>query len=181
MIENRPPNTNVLAGLACPNPECGSVGPFCIQAEAYFEVSDDGASEFTELDFREDSFMKCVRCSDEGSVAYFRVLTPLTEDIVVVSDDGAVSWRTWQTAPQRKIRNTEIDLMLSDVATAVPSEQLPLLPPTHVAFVRRPDQDVDRQVLRPLNHRINRAFNGTTARGPVVLIRRSLLAHPEGA
>lgn len=184
MPENRPPNTNVLAGLACPNTDCRSVGPFRIQAEAYFEVGDDGASEFTELDFRDDSFMKCIRCGDEGAVNHFRVLTPLPDqDIIVVQDHGSVLFQCWQPDSReinRKIRTTEIDFVLAAVAEAVPSALLPLLPNTHVAFIRRPDPDIDRQALRPLNQRIFDAFGGPL-RGPVALVRRSLLAHLEGA
>lgn len=168
----RPANTNVLAGLACPNPECRSVGPFRIQAEALFEVSDDGASEFTELDFRADSFMACVACGDEGSVAHFRVFEDLTQDVVLVSADGCVQF---VSVHEPRMRTTEIDLLLSDVAERVPTRELPKLPATHVAFVRRRDPDVDRQATRELNRRVNDAFGGVL-RGPVALVRRTFLS-----
>jgi len=179
------PNENCLQGLACPNPKCRSVGPFRIQAEALFEFTDEGASEFTEVDFNESSFMSCVKCGDEGVVAQFNVLRPLPdEDIVHVDADGRVSFETWQpeareasTRWPRMILRQDLDRMLADVAIEVFCDQLTGLPPDYAVFMRRPDPSVDRQVLRPINYRINDEF-GVMLRGPVLLVRRSLLHLP---
>lgn len=168
----KPPNTNVLQGLACPNPDCNSTGPFRIQAEALFEVRDDGASEFTELDWGDVSFMSCVACGDESTVDHFRVLNPLPSGIVRVDADGAVNVYA-ETGP--RLPEPEMELMLLSPVQPVSAEDIPLLPDTHRAFVRRPDPDVNRQATVSINERVNREFGGRFLRGPVLLVPRGLL------
>lgn len=62
-------NTNVLAGMACP--ECKSEGPFLILASAYAEVSDQGVTDVDSFEWDEESNCKCTKCEHKGTVQQF--------------------------------------------------------------------------------------------------------------
>jgi len=62
-------NTNCLEGIACP--KCESEGPFHIQAESLFSVSDDGTFEFGEVLWKDDSTIVCRDCGHRGTVREF--------------------------------------------------------------------------------------------------------------
>jgi hypothetical protein len=64
-------NENCLAGLRCPNPDCGSFGPFRIAVCVIVEMGDDGCEPCMDgdLEWEETSYCQCVLCSDEGRVA----------------------------------------------------------------------------------------------------------------
>ena len=64
------PNNNVLAGMCCP--KCKSEGPFAIQAQAEFVVSDDGTGEYSDVDWDDDSHTRCLACKHRGQVKNFR-------------------------------------------------------------------------------------------------------------
>jgi hypothetical protein len=54
------PNTNCLAGLACP--KCGSFGPFSIDCQAYFDVHDDGTDNARDVRWDKNSTTVCQTC-----------------------------------------------------------------------------------------------------------------------
>ena len=65
------PNTNCLQGLRCP--ECDSEGPFYIECRSLFTVYDDGATEFSDLEWEDDAFIQCYSCEHEGKVKDFKL------------------------------------------------------------------------------------------------------------
>ena len=67
------PNDNCLAGLRCPNPDCGSYEPFVIEATTLFEVTDDGPESQYDIEWGDDSYIHCVMCSRMGVVRDFRI------------------------------------------------------------------------------------------------------------
>jgi len=66
-------NTNVLEGMRCP--ECGSLGPFCIEATTTVKVYDEGSDEIADLLWDDDSSCACADndCLFEGTVADFTI------------------------------------------------------------------------------------------------------------
>lgn len=64
------PNTNCLAGFACP--ECGAWDRFRIDATAIFEVTDDGTDDYSHVEWNEASQCWCSHCDFDGTVADFR-------------------------------------------------------------------------------------------------------------
>jgi hypothetical protein len=62
-------NSNCLSGLHCPN--CESFGPYHIDGTATFEVFDDGTSEFTNVEWDEDSPARCT-CGFRGTLKDFQ-------------------------------------------------------------------------------------------------------------
>ncbi len=74
------PNTNCLEGMRCP--QCGSYGPFQIEARTVVLVEDDG-TEFVgaEIEWDNDSFCACPECEKVGVVADFTV--PVDEEVTV--------------------------------------------------------------------------------------------------
>jgi hypothetical protein len=68
------PNNNVLAGLQCPNTDCGAYAPFRIDVTAVVDVYDDGSDPmtFTEVDWHDGNFCKCLTCGFHGEVREFR-------------------------------------------------------------------------------------------------------------
>lgn len=75
-------NENCLEEISCP--KCGSTGPFHINGVANFLVSDDGSSEFTDLDWDGDSFIGCPGCNHSGTVKDFAVPEP--EELASIRD-----------------------------------------------------------------------------------------------
>jgi len=67
------PNTNCLENMRCPNPDCGSEGPFEIRAEANFIVSDDGTGDYSDVCWEEDSSCSCTECRFSGMIKDFAV------------------------------------------------------------------------------------------------------------
>ena len=61
--------TNLLKGLRCPH--CGSQGPFLIEGSAVFLVHDDGCTEFEDLSWEDDSFIRCPQCGEDGDILRF--------------------------------------------------------------------------------------------------------------
>lgn len=64
-------NTNVLEGIACPR--CRSLEPFLIIAEAAFTVTDDGTTDYRDVEWTSESAIVCQVCAAIGSVADFTV------------------------------------------------------------------------------------------------------------
>lgn len=62
-------NQNCLVGIVCP--ECKSEGPFFIVGTAEFEVYDDGAFVFTDLEWCATSPIRCASCGKRGVVRDF--------------------------------------------------------------------------------------------------------------
>jgi hypothetical protein len=62
-------NNNCLEGMGCPN--CGSEGPFKIEAVSTFTVSDDGTEDHGDVEWDDESFCQCEDCDHKGTVADF--------------------------------------------------------------------------------------------------------------
>jgi hypothetical protein len=80
--------------MKCPG--CGSEGPFEIEGQAWFEVSDDGSSDFKDLRWEANSKIHCPLCSWHGEVKDTRKWT--AEEVVehlwrllYVEDDGTIN------------------------------------------------------------------------------------------
>lgn len=67
MVKN--PNTNCLAGYACP--KCGSFGPFSIECTATFDVSDDGTDNPREVGWSAKSKASCHECKFTAKLVSF--------------------------------------------------------------------------------------------------------------
>jgi len=67
------PNNNVLVGMQCPNADCESFAPLRIDVTATADVYDDGTDPmtFTDVDWEEGSFCKCMTCGFLGTVREF--------------------------------------------------------------------------------------------------------------
>lgn len=63
-------NENCLSGTKCP--QCGSEGPFSIRAEANFLVTDDGTEEYSDVDWYDTSYCRCVECQYSACVENFQ-------------------------------------------------------------------------------------------------------------
>lgn len=67
-------NDNCLAGMACPNPECKSAGPFHIDVTMTMIVCDDGTEGTApqpNLHWEDDSYCMCVECGHAATVGDF--------------------------------------------------------------------------------------------------------------
>lgn len=66
------PNTNCLAGMACPG--CKSFGPFIIVVTTPATVTDEGIEEYGHghVDWDDKSNCHCVECDHNATVADFR-------------------------------------------------------------------------------------------------------------
>lgn len=54
-------------------PKCGDFGPFSIRAEATFVVHDDGTdTEYSDVDWTDESHIRCIACNHDGKVEDFR-------------------------------------------------------------------------------------------------------------
>ena len=62
-------NSNCLEGFKCP--ECGYEDEFLIVAMAEFRVTDDGTTEFTDVDWTGGNICKCAKCDHYGKVWNF--------------------------------------------------------------------------------------------------------------
>lgn len=71
-----PRNTNALENMRCPR--CGSLEPFRIVATTWFRVFDDGADTLGDLEWDATSFCLCEACNHSGSVADFRLPSPVS-------------------------------------------------------------------------------------------------------
>ncbi len=63
------PNENCLEGKRCP--KCGSYGPFAIRGTAWFEVDDDGSTEFEDLEYDAHCLTMCRQCQYSSSYGNF--------------------------------------------------------------------------------------------------------------
>ena len=68
------PNTDVLAGKRCPNPKCGSYGPFLISAMVCVLADDIGTEvdEATAPEWEDSSPISCKACDHDGTVKDFK-------------------------------------------------------------------------------------------------------------
>lgn len=64
-----PPNTNCLEGIRCP--KCGSYEPFRITVTCTALAYDEGASNPEDIDWDDESDIRCVECGHTGVVADF--------------------------------------------------------------------------------------------------------------
>jgi hypothetical protein len=77
-MSNSNSNSNCLTGFRCP--ECGSDGPFKIEAVAIsrsrqtgsFTVWDNGTEDYADVQWHDDSYCQCVMCGDSGKVRNFQ-------------------------------------------------------------------------------------------------------------
>lgn len=64
------PNKNCLKGMRCP--ECGSYGPFLIEAKVTILIYDDGTEDDgTDTEWEDDSYCHCPECNHAGDVKEF--------------------------------------------------------------------------------------------------------------
>jgi hypothetical protein len=66
------PNENCLEGMRCPNLDCGSYGPFQINAEASFTVTDDGTDDYEDVEWSDKSWCRCMECGNSATVDDFK-------------------------------------------------------------------------------------------------------------
>lgn len=64
-------NTNVLAGLQCP--ECKSDGPYQMTMKCFAEVADDGIDQTWEHEWGPTDFCRCIHCNFTGKVRNFEI------------------------------------------------------------------------------------------------------------
>ena len=64
-------NDNCLKGIRCP--KCKQEDEFLIYASSWFEFTDEGASEFWNVDYNGDAPIRCSKCGERGTVAGFTV------------------------------------------------------------------------------------------------------------
>jgi hypothetical protein len=66
------PNVNCLEGMRCPNPNCGSYGPFRIDASVTVTVTDEGTEDDgSDYEWNRDSFCHCPECGQPGTIKTF--------------------------------------------------------------------------------------------------------------
>lgn len=63
-------NSNCLTGFRCP--ECGSEGPFSIEALSLFTVYDEGTDDHSDVQWDDNSYCQCVECCHSGTVLTFQ-------------------------------------------------------------------------------------------------------------
>jgi DNA-directed RNA polymerase subunit RPC12/RpoP len=68
--ETAMPNKNCLEGIRCP--ECDQDDNFKIVGKAWFDVTDDGTSEFTDVEWDDDSACRCPDCGFTATLLHFR-------------------------------------------------------------------------------------------------------------
>jgi len=65
------PNENCLEGIRCP--DCDQEDKFKIVGKAWFDVTDDGTSEFEgAVEWDDDSACRCPECGFTGTLGQFR-------------------------------------------------------------------------------------------------------------
>ena len=70
-------NTNCLQGIACPDPACGQDTTFRIYASAWFDVTDDGTGDYTDVEWDGDSAIICGECGYKWKVSRFRAVSTI--------------------------------------------------------------------------------------------------------
>lgn len=96
------PNKNWLESMKCPG--CGSEGPFEIAGRAWFRVSNDGSSEFTDLEWDDGSELHCPKCLWNGEVQDTLKWTPeacviAIWNLLYLEDDGSINPnKDWSSA-----------------------------------------------------------------------------------
>lgn len=66
------PNVNCLEHMRCPNPTCGSYGPFRIRAGVSVTVADDGTDDDGEdYEWETAAPCRCLSCQHSATVADF--------------------------------------------------------------------------------------------------------------
>jgi DNA-directed RNA polymerase subunit RPC12/RpoP len=63
------PNENCLKGIRCP--ECGQEDKFKIVGVAVFTVTDEGTDEFYDVEWDDDSTIRCTQCNHVGALREF--------------------------------------------------------------------------------------------------------------
>jgi len=63
------PNVNCLAGKRCPN--CGSFGPFVVEAVVDMKITDDGTEQIGDTIFYVDADARCRQCDYSGKWSDF--------------------------------------------------------------------------------------------------------------
>ena len=75
------PNENCLEGMQCPNPDCGSYGPFVITVVTDALHHDDGIEDYPgDTEWDNDSVCKCKVCEFISTVQAFREPDPYPEN-----------------------------------------------------------------------------------------------------
>lgn len=67
-------NTNCLENIQCP--KCNHEGPFWITASTTALVHDDGEEEYGDLEWDNDSYIRCQACHHTGLVSGFTAEPP---------------------------------------------------------------------------------------------------------
>lgn len=75
-------NENCLEGVSCP--KCGQDKRFWIEGEAMFDVTDDGTTEFQDVEWDDDSLCRCRECGHQGILAAFK-----SEGVAAITRNGA--------------------------------------------------------------------------------------------
>lgn len=86
-------NENCLEGFRCP--KCDSTDMFDIVGEALFTVTDDGTTDFTDVEWGPDSACVCRRCQEKGKVRDFQAIETkikLTKEVYEQITSGARSY-----------------------------------------------------------------------------------------
>ena len=63
-------NSNCLGGLACPR--CGNDSRFTIEVRTLAHVTDDGAETFGDMHWDANSFVECLECHHQATLAAFQ-------------------------------------------------------------------------------------------------------------
>ena len=81
------PNTNCLAGMACP--QCGADDAFYIAISSIVLMSDDGTSDWGDhTEWDDDAYCRCIECSYEATVAEFRTARGRGQLLVLAINDA---------------------------------------------------------------------------------------------
>lgn len=87
MAEDMEKNENCLDGMRCP--DCGSLGAFSIAGRAFFEVSDDGTEDYSDVAWDNTSYCECTDCHFEGVVADFKESENIPQEILTIIESGS--------------------------------------------------------------------------------------------
>jgi len=67
-------NENVLHGIKCP--KCGQEKHFYITGVSEFSVYDDGTDGHKDIEWDEESYIRCAECNEAGKIKHFREPKP---------------------------------------------------------------------------------------------------------